>query len=302
MSEKTWDLKTEQERFKELWLQKPQNALHHTPESWNVRAEGWAKEITENGIRKKRSEQRVFETAEYLKARKVLTADTDIIDIGCGLGRFVAEFAKTARHAVGTDISPRMLELGEEYAKSQGLSNVSYVPCDFKAADIRAMGWEKAFDVVFSSITPAVASPESLDKTEAMSRKYCFSSNFVFSRFDLAQRAYNAAFPGEKWCGARDGQGFYALFNLLWLRGRFPEVRYYKEEDTEKLPVSQDLVTEMFRKIREDEFSGEARKKIYDFLLSEADEDGMVTFSSVVWYGWLLWRVDEQGPRDYGEI
>ena len=52
MSEKTWDLNTEQERFKELWLQKPQNALHHTPESWNVRAEGWAKEITENGIRK----------------------------------------------------------------------------------------------------------------------------------------------------------------------------------------------------------------------------------------------------------
>ena len=57
----------------------------------------------------------------------------------------------------------------------------------------------------------------------------------------------------------------------------------------------------MFRKIREDEFSGEARRKIYDFLLSEADEDGMVTCSSVVWYGWLLWRVDEQGPRDYGE-
>ncbi|MBQ3404777.1 MAG: hypothetical protein IJG63_05115, partial [Oscillospiraceae bacterium] len=80
MSGQTWDLKCEQERFKELWLQKPQNAPHHTPESWNVRAEGWEKEITENGIRKKRSDRRVSETAEYLKARNVLTPETDIID------------------------------------------------------------------------------------------------------------------------------------------------------------------------------------------------------------------------------
>ena len=301
MTEQSWTQQEELERFRELWLQKPQHALHHTAESWDVRAEGWSREITENGIRKKRSEQRVSETVEYLKNRKVLTPETEIIDIGCGLGRFVAEFAKTARHAVGTDISPRMLELGEEYAKAQGLSNVSFVPCDFKTADIRSMGWEKAFDVVFSSITPAVCTPDAIEKVEAMSRKYCFSSNFVYSRFDLAQRAYNAAFPGEKWCGARDGQSFYAMFNLLWLQGRFPEVRYYKEEDEERLPVSQELVTEMFRKIREDEFSGEARRKIYDFLLSEADSDGMVTCSSVVWYGWMLWRVDEQGPRDYGK-
>ena len=84
---------------------------------------------------------RVQATADFLRKHGLLDADMDVIDIGCGPGRFVAEFAKTAHYVEGTDLSPKMLEYAAEYAASQGIHNVSFIPCDFKQLDIDEMGW-----------------------------------------------------------------------------------------------------------------------------------------------------------------
>ena len=71
MTEQSWNLREELEQFNELWLQNPQYTLHHTPESWKVRAKGWLQEITENELQKRRSKQRISESVEYLKSCSV---------------------------------------------------------------------------------------------------------------------------------------------------------------------------------------------------------------------------------------
>ena len=299
MSESLWNTEREQEKYRELWLNKPSSNLDHSANAWNERAGDWERKLTDEGIRKKRNEKRISETAQYLRSRGVLTPETEIIDIGCGPGRFVAEFAKTARLAAGTDISAKMLEFAADYAAKQGLENTRFIPCDFKQADIKDMGWEKAFDVVFSSITPAVSTPDAIDKVETMSRKYCFSANFIYTSAEIAEEAYSAVFPGEKKKKIWDGRSFYAMFNLLWLRGRYPEVRYYKEEEVAPRTVNDELISEIAWKTGGREISDAERLKLRDYLLTKADADGVVTYPSAHWYGWLLWDVNDKGDRDY---
>ena len=76
----------------------------HTADIWDKRMKNWKQNfwtanLKDNGSGK--SMARVRETAAYLKQAGVLGPDTDVIDIGCGPGRFVSEFACTARMVVG---------------------------------------------------------------------------------------------------------------------------------------------------------------------------------------------------------
>lgn len=71
----------------------------HTADIWDKRMKNWKQNfwtanLKDNGSGK--SMARVRETAAYLKQAGVLGPDTDVIDIGCGPGRFVSEFARTA--------------------------------------------------------------------------------------------------------------------------------------------------------------------------------------------------------------
>ena len=299
MVQTNWNMDEELAKFAGLWHKKTRFYMDQSAAAWNGRADAWVRELTEDPRQRQNSEGRIGETVRYLKERGVLTPETDIMDIGCGPGRFVAEFAKTARSAAGTDISGRMLELAAQYASEQGLNNVSFEVCDFKKADIAALGWEKAFDVVFSSLTVAASSPEEIDKMERMSRKYCFSATFVHSEEELGQRAYQAAFPGEQQRSRRNSRGFYALFNLLWLRGRYPEIRYYKQENADLVPVDEKLIQRVLEHVYPEEITEDVKQKVRGYLLREADADNMVVYPSVTWFGWLLWDVNDHGERDY---
>ena len=77
-------------------------------------------------------------------------------DIGCGPGRFVAAFARHVHKVVGLDISDKMISHGMEHIQKEGLSNACLYVCDFQKLDIEKAGYKHAFDLVFSSMTPAL--------------------------------------------------------------------------------------------------------------------------------------------------
>jgi SAM-dependent methyltransferase len=69
-----------------------------------------------------------------------------ILDVGCGPGRHALEFARRGISVVGVDISERFVELGNESAASEGLTDrVSFV-----RADARALTFADEFDAVIS--------------------------------------------------------------------------------------------------------------------------------------------------------
>ena len=293
-------LKNERDHFEKLWLSRKHSQSDHTAAAWNERALEWRRNYKdETNSHRPRAEQRVGETTKYLLDKGILTPETDIIDIGCGPGYFVNSFAHYARSAAGVDLSEEMVNSGYALAEAEGLTNVTYEVCDFRKADIKERGWEKAFDVVFTSITPAVCDPGDIDRIESMSRHWCLCCNFVDACDPLADQAIRKVLPGRTWWGYRDSRSFYAMFNILWLMGRFPEVRYFREFSEDLIPVGDALINRTLRTQPREIRTDEVREAIADFYRTKADADGLVHFPSERLYGWLLWNVNDRGERDY---
>lgn len=74
-------------------------------------------------------------------------APTRVLDFGCGVGRLVLPFARTAKHVVGVDISPEMLAEAKKNADQRGIDNASFVLGD---DELRAV--DGTFDLVHSYI------------------------------------------------------------------------------------------------------------------------------------------------------
>ena len=275
----------------DIWQSRKRSGMKHGSADWDKRSFGWVKELKEDPVRAARSERRVAETVKYLRGRGMLGPDQSVIDIGCGPGRFVAEFARTAGKATGTDISPKMCAFGKEYADSLGLANVEFTPCDFSAVDIDEMGWRGAFDLVFSSITPALSSIEALRKSEQMSRGWCFQSNFIKVTDDLADRVLAEVLPEDQQPMERNLRSFYTLFNILLLEGKMPETMYFKEEEDSRSPVDDEFIELALKMAPKVPRTQESFDLIKEGFLKYADADGYVTTHREWHYGWLLWHV-----------
>jgi SAM-dependent methyltransferase len=70
-----------------------------------------------------------------------------ICDIGCGSGRFVAEFAKRgAGHVTGVDVAPEMIRLAEDLVTTDGVAD----RCDFAVSDVLNWNPTRQFDVTIA--------------------------------------------------------------------------------------------------------------------------------------------------------
>ncbi len=285
------NINEELERFREIWKLRPSAAqeMHHTKELWDAQADLWAEELRGERFRKM-TERRVQASARFLREKGLLGADCEVIDLGCGPGRFVTEFARTARHVTGADLSTQMLLHGREYAEECGVGEkTSWVECDFGKADIKKLGWEKRFDLVFTSITPAIDGLDALEKISRMSRGFCFNSAVVESRDTLEEELYRYLMGNPPDRGFESHQHwFYALCNLLFLTGRFPITEYYRaeEEYTPKATAeTADRLTEFLMK-KYGKSPTWDREKILRFLRSK-EENG--TSRRITVYGFILW-------------
>ncbi|MEA4914734.1 MAG: class I SAM-dependent methyltransferase [Christensenella sp.] len=194
MSEQ-WNMEAEQKHFAEIWEGRAPTRLEHTAKLWDERAHEWARALKGNETRKQRSENRVRATATFLRSRGLLAPDQSVIDIGCGPGCFVVEFARSAKSVLGVDLSNNMVEYGREAAREADTQQASFLACDFRSANFDVLGWRKQFDLAFLSITPAMQTVDDLDRVEAVSRAYCFHSSFVRAYDAVAQAALTEALP-----------------------------------------------------------------------------------------------------------
>lgn len=291
-------LEQDYEYFRSIWeYKKP--GIKHTSKCWDARAEDWGGELKEEGDFSQSLRERVREAADYLRAQGALAPGGQVIDIGCGPGRFVTEFARTAAHVTGVDISEKMLKLGGDYALKCGQDNVDFLKADFGDLDIEALGWEKRFDLVFTSITPAIGTMEDLEKIMRISRAYCFNSCFVRWEDELEDQIGRDVFGRQESSGTNShGHWFYSLFNLLWLMGYLPVTRYHMQEQEECAQADRGLASYYAKCFSEDMLSSEEDiQRIWAYLKQQADPQGKILRRYKRWYGWILWDVRTRTPR-----
>ena len=271
-------------------------SAQETAARWDSRADEWERS---GGALQTDHGRRAQDAAAFLISRGALGPESVAADIGCGPGRFACEFAKTARSVTGFDISPRMTELGAQRARELEIGNVSFRACDFHALDVRAEGLEGRFDLVFSSMTPAVRGVEGLKKTMAMSRAFCCQVTHVSSANELQSRIMRELFGRER-SDPRYGSGqwFYALFNLLFLSGYSPEASYYNARDERRVPAGEGYARHfMDMLLPEGERTEGNLRRITAWLAAHAEADGCLLERSETCYGRLLWDVRARSPR-----
>lgn len=277
--------------YKELWTApRTPSGFSHTKGLWDQWAREWKRELSQDGKMTFLTERRIQEAVRFLSAKGLLGPESDVIDIGCGPGRFVGAFARTAHWVTGTDLSSAMTGLGAEYCAENGISNVSFVACDFKTAVPDTLGWSKRFDLVFSSMTPALGPYESFGKMMDMSRGSCCNTACIQSRSSLEREvalALGDEAPPPPW----DGRLFYALLNLVWLAGYFPETDYYEIAYTEPLPLDRPALEKTLLDLYRGGISEKrALDRVYDRLMKQS-KDGVFENQCVYRYGSVLWSV-----------
>lgn len=278
--------------FEEAWDGKWQAGRENSTAVWDREAPIW----DERARKKEGASPRLADTVAWLERQGLLTPEQEVADIGCGPGRFAAEFARRTRRVLAVDVSAQMLECGRRYAEEEGLDNIEFAQADFSTADVAALGWEGRFDLVFSSITPAVRGKKGLDNLLALSRAWCYNSSFVYNVNQLHDRLLDQVFslPPRR-CKTNHSQWFYELFSLLWLRGYYPRADYYKEHRERPLPLTRGTAEELSRLLLPEEMQTEgALNDILRFLRKEAGDEGNVLEISDCWFGVLLWDVRER--------
>lgn len=235
---------------------------------------------------------RVPDTVAYLRQRGALTAGGAVADVGCGPGRFAAGFAAVCGRVLGIDLSPRMTAHAERYADSLGLRNVRFMACDFRELDIEAARLSKAFDLVVASITPAVSRLSDLERLMRMSRRWCFCTHIVGGYHELESRMAVELFGQAARRGWQPHRA-YALFNLLFLSGYWPEVRYDSRVKTNREPVSHENARWHARCLPAELQTPDQIDRIQRWLSDQADADGTVRITSRYTYAWILWDVQK---------
>lgn len=292
---KAWggsDLARAIERWNTRWTGDYTNAR----EDWDARALDWDARLRSGDLRARQGEERVRAVAGFLRDRGLLDSDRDIVDVGCGPGRFVTEFARTARRVVGLDFSAPMIGAGERLAREHGLSNTTFSLCDFQAVGPFDPAWDGAFDLAFSSITPAIAGLDALKKFMRLSRAWCMNVCFAHYTNELHDRARAELFdlpPRREQTG--HSHWFVELNDLLRLLGHHPEVATWEQPRELALPTGSGLTARLADTL----LPPEARTpgnlaRLGAFLGELADSDGNVVERSLCRYGWTLWDVRER--------
>ncbi len=139
--------------------------------------------------RARRFARRTAGTAEgdplLARVRGVAGSDTDVLDVGCGPGRFALALAPGVARVVGVDPSPVMLTLLRRQARRQGLGNVTTMTGRWQDVEI------EPFDVgLCSYVLPLIEDARTfLAKLDAACRDHAFvylsamSTDAVFDPF-----------------------------------------------------------------------------------------------------------------------
>lgn len=103
----------------------------------------------------------------------MISSNSSVLDIGCGTGQQAIALAQRCKKVVGIDISPNMIKIAREKAKSCGVNNVEFICVDFEELDIKNSDFYKKFDLSFANRSPAIEEAKTFEKLIETSKNWC---------------------------------------------------------------------------------------------------------------------------------
>lgn len=176
---------------------------------------------------------------EYFNNSGIKIKDKNLLDLGCGNGRYAIHFAQEARIVYALDISSNMLLNVSEDAKSHNIHNIKTFCSDWE--DFNVSNFEDSIDIVFASLTPALNNFSKFKKAYNLAREAIFYIGWGRKResefLDEIFKAHNAKV--ELPVGAND-----IAFYLSKLGKKAPEI-YFITKDIHHKKSLQDSMNDV---------------------------------------------------------
>lgn len=250
---------------------------------WDSRAEEFNQRVYSG-----EGKERLNKILALLTSKDMLTCESNVLDIGCGPGKYAVEFAKRSKAVTGIDVSSKMIECARENAIVEGLSNTEFIAADWEELDIISLGWDKKFDLVVAAMCPAINNKAALEKMVRASRGYCFLSNFA-ERTDEVKDHLSKYIV---WQNAKGGYGkaIYCSFNILWLMGFYPEITFIDTAWEHVMPIDKAESFycshfEMTQKVTDEQ------KTFIRNYLEQVSQNGFVKETVKAKIAWMAWKV-----------
>lgn len=213
-----------------------------------------------------------------------LTADTTVLDVGCGPGTLAIPVAKKVRSVTAIDFSTGMLDILRENARKEHLHNINAIQCAWED------DWQQS-NIGIHDITIASRSLNVKDISAAIDKLDQFASRYVF----IADRISPTPFDPELYeaVGRRfqSGPDYIYTLNTLYTKNIHPNmsiIELEKELHFESLAQAMLSYRWMLKDITDEE---ESLVRQYLIKKSRINDDGSVTITrqppprwAVIWW------------------
>lgn len=169
------------------------------------------------------------ENSKFLKLisdNNMIASDFQVLDVGCGTGKYSIALSNLCKKIIGIDLSPKMIENANKNKEEYKMSNVEFYCGDWSDMDLGERGFGNRFDLVFAHMTPAVNSADTFEKLSKASRKYCVLCKPTRRTDPVSEKVKKLVGINEN-KESCDMDIAYA-FEMLWLQGYEPKVEYEK--------------------------------------------------------------------------
>ena len=256
----------------------------HLAKYWDQRASSFNRQKETPG-----SAGRRLELSQKIIDLCGLSPQSRMLDIGCGSGHYSLTFADKIGRVDGFDISPSMIEYARNNARNSILADkVEFSVLNWSQANLPALGWVGAFDLVLASRTPAVCDHQTLVKMMAASKNYCVMMSLANHKSAVRSELKKIITRAEE--TIRGNRSAYCAFNLLWLMGCYPEVSYLEQKWDDDLPVDEAAMLQ-FRHFEQGGLLNKREKELIVRQLEEMAVDGLVHDSVEACIALLVWKV-----------
>lgn len=207
-----------------------------------------------------------------------------VLDIGCGTGLYTLPIALRASHVIGIDISDAMLDKLKSECLLHKIDNVSVVKSLWQDIDVESSGYKKAFDIVFSAMTPAIKEREDIIKMEQCSKNWCVyigwgrlrKNKLMEEVFNLHGLQYGPPAGVKKTCAYLESMG--RSYSLEFVNDSWD----WEGSEAEALEDMSGYIS-MHGAI--------PRMNVIKELLSAYSENGLIKHTTIVEIGVVVWHV-----------
>ena len=263
-------------------------------ELWDKKADEWAFEYKNDYEKENYELKRATRMRDFLIKHGALNDKTQVVDVGCGIGRFATTLALHAKSATAIDISSNMIKYSKEYADERRIENIYFKECDFNEVDLDKEGLTKQFDLACAMLTPAIKGEKGLDNFMKISRKHCFKS-FMINMDDSVENWLRKRLRFNPITEKTEQMSVFTLLtSLLFIKGYYPIIEYDLEVRSEKLELTYDVASLYASKLTgELNPNKEVCQAVLELLHKKEKEEGALIRESTARYGLMLWDVSK---------